>query len=52
MVVKLTMTGQMDRIITHDNKLKTDEFCNIHGLASAVRHLGGRNTVLLVMFRI
>ena len=41
MVGKLTTTGHIDGIITHDNKLKTDEFYNVHEWASAARHVGG-----------
>ena len=30
MVEKLTTTGHIDGVITHDNKLKTDEFYDAH----------------------
>ena len=40
MVGRLTTICYTYSVITHDNKLKTDEFGNVHYCASAVRHVG------------
>ena len=40
MAVNLTTTGHMVGVITHDNKIRTDEFDYGHECASAVRHVG------------
>ena len=37
-VENLKTTGKIDRVITHDNNLKNDEFDTVHEWASAVRH--------------
>ena len=44
-VGNLTTIGYIDGFITHDNKLKTDEFDHIHEWASAVRHVGRKKHV-------